>query len=169
MARRKDEFKLSKRIKDKLKDQEKLKEELANGKTIQEIIEFSDETMAEFYKAAHHLFDNRRFLDAANAFLFLVTLNPHVHEYWLGLGMSAQMCKEYEAAVDAYEMAAICEIESPVPYFYLAKCLFAMHERESTLQALDLAIEYAENNDQFEELKREAIKAREILLKSGEG
>ena len=57
--------------------------------------------------------------------------------------MSTQLCHEYEAAIDAYELAAICDISSPIPYFYLAKCLFAIHDRESALKALDLAIETA--------------------------
>jgi type III secretion system low calcium response chaperone LcrH/SycD len=145
-----------------------LKKELAAGKTAQEIMEFSDVTMAKFYKAAYHLFENRHYSDAANAFLFLVTLNPHNHDYWLGLGMATQMYGDYEAAIDAYEMAAITDVESPVPYFYLAKCLFAIHDRESALQALDLALEYADDRPEFFDLKNQAIAARKLLIREKE-
>ncbi|MBA3816801.1 MAG: SycD/LcrH family type III secretion system chaperone [Parachlamydiaceae bacterium] len=162
------EFKISKKIKQKLKNKALLKKEFAEGKTAQQIMGFTDETMAKFYKAAYHLFENRHHSDAANAFLFLVTLNPYNHDYWLGLGMSTQMCGDYEAAIDAYEMAAISDISSPVPYFYLAKCLFAMHDRESALQALDLALEYAGDSSEYEELKQQANAARTILLKHQE-
>lgn len=160
------EFKISKKIKQKLKNKGLLKKELAAGKTAQEIMGFTNETMAKFYKAAYHLFENRHHSDAANAFLFLVTLNPYNHDYWLGLGMSTQMCGDYESAVDAYEMAAISDICSPVPYFYLAKCLFAMHDRESALQALDLALEYAGDSPEYIDLKQQAKAARTILLKN---
>lgn len=159
------EFKISKKIKQKLKNKTLLKKEFAEGKTAQEIMGFTDETMAKFYKAAYHLFENRHHTDAANAFLFLVTLNPYNHDYWLGLGMSTQMSGDYDAAVDAYEMAAICDICSPVPYFYLAKCLFAMHDRESALQALDLAMEYAGDIPEYADLKQQARTARMMLLK----
>ena len=159
------EFKLSKKVKEKLKNKKLLKKELASGKTAQEIMGFSDETMAKFYKAAYHLFENRRFSDAENAFLFLVTLNPYNHDYWLGLGMTTQLCGDYEAAIDAYEMAAINNIESPVPYFYLAKCLFAMHDRESALQALELALEYAADQPEYDDLKKQAIAAKSLLVK----
>lgn len=159
------EFKVSKKVREKLKDKEFLKRELAAGKTAQEIMGFSNETMAKFYKAAYHLFENRHHSDAANAFLFLVTLNPYNHDYWLGLGMSTQMCGDYEAAIDAYEMAAINDINSPVPYFYLAKCLFAIHDRESALQALDLALENAGDNPEYVTLKEQAKKARSLLAK----
>lgn len=159
------DFKLSKRAKAKLKDKKKLKKELAEGKTAQEILGFSDEVMAKFYRASYRLFENRHYSDAADAFLFLVTLNPYNHEYWLGLGMSTQLNGDYELAVDAYEMAAVCHLDSPIPYFYLAKCLFAIHDRESALQALDLAIEYSGDSLQFQELKEQAETAKALLLK----
>lgn len=162
-----DEFKLSKKAKSRLKDKEWLKKELAKGKTPQEILEFSDEVMAKFYQAAYRLFEHKRYTDAANAFLFLVTLNTHNHDYWLGLGMSTQMNGDYESAIDAYEMAAATDISSPVPYFYLAKCLFAMHDRTSALQALELALDCAGDNEEYAELRKQAIAAKALLEKHG--
>ena len=161
------EFKISKKVRERLKDKKWLKQELANGRTAQEILEFSDITMAKFYGAAYRLFEHRHYVDAANAFLFLVTLNPYNHDYWLGLGMATQLNGDFEGAIDAYEMAAICELENPIPYFYLAKCLFAMHERDSALEALDLALEYASGRGEYEQLRREAKAARVLLLKHG--
>lgn len=159
------EFQLSAVAKQKLKNKKLLQQELANGKTAQEILEFSDETMGKFFRAAYVLFEHQRYQDAANAFLFLATLNPHHHEYWLGLGMATQMNRDYESAIDAYELSAICDISSPVPYFYLAKCLFAIHDRESALQALNLAIETAGDIEEFSELKIQAEQAKELLLR----
>jgi type III secretion system low calcium response chaperone LcrH/SycD len=161
-----EEFKLSKKAKAKLKNKELLKKELADGKTPQEILGFKDSTMAKFYRAAYQLFEHKRYIDAANAFLFLVTLNTYNHDYWLGLGMSAQMCGDYESAIDAYEMAAITDVESPVPYFYLAKCLFAIHDRESALQAIDLALEYAEGKELYRDLVKQAHAAKALLLRN---
>ena len=159
------EFRLSDTTKVRLKDKQLLKKELAEGRTAQEIMSFSDATMSKFYQAAHLLFERQHYEDAANAFFFLTTLNPHYHEYWLGLGMSTQLSQDYEAAIDAYELAALCDLSSPVPYFYLAKCLFAIHDRENALQALDLAIENAENRKEYAELKQQAEFAKKTLLK----
>lgn len=160
------EFKISKKIKEKIKDKALLKKEIAAGKSAQDILGFDDGTMAKFYGAAYHLFENRHYADAANAFLFLVTLNPYNHDYWLGLGMATQMTGDFEAAVDSYEMAAICELDNPVPYFYLAKCLFAMHDRDSALQALDIAIEQSQDKDEYSDLKHQAEAARKLIHKS---
>lgn len=159
------EFRLSPEVKRKLQDKEMLKNELAEGKSAQEIVGYSEETMSKFYKAAYHLFENRHYEGAANAFLFLATLNPYNYEYWLGLGMATQMYGDYSAAVDAYEMAAISDPVNPVPYFYLSKCFFALHERKEALQALDLAVEYAGDLEQYSELKEQALLAKKILMK----
>lgn len=157
---------LSKKAQLKLKDKEGLlKEELAAGKTLQEILEASNETMAQFYKAARSLFENGKYVEAANGFLFLVIMNSHNHDYWLGLGMATQMCSDFESAINAYEMAAVYDVENPIPYFYLAKCLFAMHERQSALLALDIAIQYSDDLPEFQDLKKQALEAQSLLQK----
>ncbi len=158
------EFKVSKEIQKKLNDKEWLQKEFAKGRTAQEIMGFSDDAMAKFYHAAYHLFEKEKYSEAADAFLFLVTLNPKNPEFWLGLGMATQMSGNFEDAIDAYEMAAYYKLDDPVPYFYLAKCLFAIDDRENALQALDLAVEYASDQMEFAELKQQAIKARNILI-----
>ncbi len=81
--------------------------------------------------------------------------------------MATQMCQDYEAAIDAYELAAIADIANPVPYFYLAKCLFAIHDRENALQALDLAIETANDLEKYADLKQQAEVAKQIILRHG--
>jgi len=159
------EFEISKEARKKLKNKKWLKKALSEGMTPQEILEFSDETMNKFYVAACKLFENKRYMDAANAFLFLVTLNSYHYDYWLGLGAATQRCGDYEAAIDAYEMAAICHLESPEPYFHLAKCLFAMHDRDSALQAIDLAIEYSDGRDEYFDVHKQALAAKALLLK----
>lgn len=159
------EFRISKKVQKLLQNKELLKKELAKGKSAQEIMGFSDEAMAKFYKAARYLFENSHFAGAADAFLFLATLNPYNYEYWLGLGMSMQKCNQFDTAIDAYELAAICEPDTPVPYFYLAKCFFAVHERSNADLALDLALEYAGDLEQYAELRKQAKQAKALLSK----
>jgi type III secretion system low calcium response chaperone LcrH/SycD len=159
------EFRFSSEIKQQIKDRAALKKELILGKTPQELAHFSHATMAKFYQAAYQLFEQKKYKEAADAFLFLATFNPHFHDYWLGLGMATQLLHDYEGAIDAYELAALCDMTNPTPYFYLAKCLFAIHDRESAMQALDLAIETASQDEAYEELRQQAEHARDILLR----
>ena len=141
-----------------------LQKAFADGQTPQQVIGFSQQAMAELYRGAYLLFQQHEYAKATEAFLFLATLNVHNHDYWLGLGMSTQMCHHYEEAIDAYEMAALCDLASPIPYFYLAKCLFAIHDRASALQAIELAIEMADDNDEYADLKQQAKAAQRTLI-----
>lgn len=154
---------LSDAVRKKLAEEGRLHSELVAGKRPQEILELNDEEMAELYGKANALFHAKKYDEARNAFFFLVTLNPDNYEFWLGLGMATQMEKDFEAAIDAYEVAAIRELDNPVPYFYLAKCLFAIHDRPNAKEALDLAIEYAGDRPEFASLKEQAILARKLL------
>lgn len=137
---------------------------ISQGKRIQELVGFSDEEMDTFYVAAGDLYNEHKYADAVDAFLFLATLSPNHGEYWIGLGMSLQRCEHHEEAVSAYELAAICNLDDPVSYFHLSKCLFAMHERDNALQAIELAIELSEDREEYDELHHQALVARTIIL-----
>lgn len=149
----------------KLQDKTWIKKQLIKGKKVHQILGFSDAVMDIFYDKACGLYKNSLFSDSADAFFFLVTLNPYNQDYWLGYGSSTQRCEDYDRAIGAYEMAAICQLENPIPYFHMAKCLFAIHERESALQAIELSLEYAEGLDEFGDLYQQAKAAKSMLLK----
>lgn len=158
-------FTFKKEEKEKLLRKNYLRKQLAKGKTPQEILKISTEEMANLYKTACHLFETHAYKEAGNGFLFLISLNAHQYHYWLGLGMATQMQGNFEPAIDCYEMAAIYEVESPTPYFYLAKCLYAMHERQSAEQALEIAIQYADDIPEYQDLKAQAQEAVDLLHK----
>jgi type III secretion system low calcium response chaperone LcrH/SycD len=160
------EFNIPELIQSKMTNRKAIQSELASGKNGQEVLGLSDSLMAKLYGAAYHLFDTKRHAEAINAFLFLANLNPSKHEYWLGLGMSTQLSGNFEGAIDAYEIAALCELDNPTAYFYLAKCLFAIHDRTSALEALELAVEYSEDKVEYAELRQQAKAARDSLLKN---
>lgn len=138
---------------------------LSTGKEVAEVLQVSPETISVMYRHALTLFKEEKYQDALDAFLLLNFLDQNNHDIWLGLGMSLQMRKRYESAIIAYELAAIHDPESPVPYFYLAKCLFAIHEHETALDAIELAIGLSEDKNEFFELNKQARSAKESLLR----
>lgn len=158
------EFHLSDAVREKLCNKSHIINELKGGKKGQEIIEFSDETMQKLYKNACHLLEEKKYSEASCAFLFLGALSTQDEKNWIGLGMSLQFEHDYETAIDAYEMAALCDVDNPIPYLYLAKCFFAIHERDSALQAFDMAIEKAEGKEQYAVIKEQAEQAKKLLI-----
>ena len=159
------DFKIPKKIQKKLENETWLKKELEKGRSAQEILGFTDEVMASFYAAAHHLLERDCYADAINAFFFLATLNSRNFEYWLGLGMAMQASGQFEESIDALEMAAMLEPESPLAFFYLAKSLYSVGERENALEAIEIALECADGKELYREIKFQALKVKELLLR----
>lgn len=140
-----------------------IKKDLAEGRTAQEILEIPQEEFNSYLAVAEFFLKDERYSDATDVLLFLVTLNPHYTNAWILLGLSLKGGEFFEEAIDALEMAAFCALEDPRPYLYLGSCLFAIHERETALEALEMAIEYSEGFSEWEDVYKEAVKAKERL------
>lgn len=156
------EFAIPQEVVETLRDPEVIKQYVEEGKTFQEIIGYEDATMEKFYAAAYRLFERGEFRQAADAFIFLTTLNPYTHKYWLGLGMAEQSTEEFEAALVAYAMAVMIQVSNPIPHFHSATCYYRMGDKNSAAQSLDLAIEQAGDQAEYAELCKaaEAFKQR---------
>ena len=158
-----EEFTIPKEAKERLSNPKILHDLLSKGKTFQEIIGYSFATMEKFYSRAHHLYQDQRYEDAADAFMFLTTLNPNVHNYWLGLGMSEHMNEEYDAALIAYGMAIMTDVENPLPHYHSASCYNALQDKENALAAVELAIAYAGDKPEHAPIKQRALAAKDFL------
>lgn len=124
---------------DNLKTPEVVRKYIDQGKSLQEIIGYSDDVMDELYQSACMVFKEGHFQEAQDGFLFLTTLNPYVYAYWLGLAMSYQHLEEYEQAILAYECAIAIHQEKPAPYFFVGVCHQLIGETQQALSNLDKA------------------------------
>lgn len=141
-----------------------VREQLHAKKSLQDVLEIPTNTMDQFYLLACEMLKNKKISESSQAFLFLVFLNSSRYDYWLGLGSARQLQGDYEGAIDAFEMSAMIQPIHPVPYFYLSKCLFSMHDRIHALQAIELAIEYSQDNQEFDEIYRQALLAKSLII-----
>jgi type III secretion system low calcium response chaperone LcrH/SycD len=157
------EFQIPKEALEKLQDPHYIKKQMDEGKTFQEILGYSIETMERFYEAAHVLFQKQQYEEASDAFIFLTVLNPGVHNYWLGLGMSEQLNEEYDAALMAYNMAIATNSDNPLPHYHSASCYYALHDKHNARIALEAAIKCADEGDLS--IKSHAEKALDRLDK----
>lgn len=151
-----DPFRISAKLMDQLREEGWLEKQLKEGKSLQEIVEFSDGTMQKFYEVAYHLFQAGKDQDAADAFLFLSTLNPAVHIFWVGLGMAEQCLQHYEEALSAYAMASLTEMEDPLPYYHSAACYHALQDNENCRKSIEMALHYFEGKPEYAALKETA-------------
>lgn len=159
-----DEFHIPESGREILEDPEKLQQYVKSGKTIQEMIGFSQQTMHKFYSAACRLFEKQKYEEASDAFIFLTTMNPFVHSYWLGLGMSEHMIEAYSEALLAYNMAIVVDKTNPISYYHAASCHRALNDVEKALISLNHSIHAAGNNETYAQIKNQALSARKSML-----
>lgn len=160
-----EQFEIAPQILELIKDKESLSIKLKEGKSLGEALGLSSQAAALLYRSARDLFTEHAYPEATKSFLFLTTIDPDNFDYWIGLGMSTQMCGDYEGGIDAYEMAAFLNVENPISYFYLSKCFFAVHDRENAKRALEMAIENSGDNPEYDSLKAQAQAALHMLEK----
>lgn len=162
-----EEFKIPEEAIENLKDLQAIREQMKGGETFQEIIGYTPEAMEKFYQIACKLFERQEYEKSANAFVFLTTLNPMVHGYWLGLGMSEQLDGGYQGALLAYAMAILTNVENPIPYYHSASCYQLLDDRENALCSLEMAIKCAEGKEEYVGLKEQAIKVKKAFQDGG--
>jgi len=144
-----------------------LRKYIEEGKSLQDIIGYSDDLMQKLYTTAYNIFQEGRYQESQDAFLFLTTLNPFVYGYWLGLAMSYQFLEEYEQAVLSYECAVNVEPLNPVPYYYSACCHYLLNQKAEALHDLQLLDEKAKKQSHEEkEIVAKAKALREKIMRS---
>lgn len=129
-----------------LQDEEKLAQLMQEGKTFQEIVGFEDKTLWKFYEAAEQLYEAKRYDDAADAYLFVSTLNPYVPDFWIGLGTSQQMQGKFEDALASYTTAIEVFPTHIMPYMFAAKCCLETKDFDEAAKVFDGAIKFAKEN-----------------------
>lgn len=161
-----EEYKIPEEALEKLKDPEVIRKQVKEGKTFQEIIGYSTETMEKFYGIARSLFERQEYNKAADAFVFLTTINPYVHNYWLGLGMSEQLNGGFQGALLAYAMAILTNPENPAAHYQSASCYRSLGDTKNAIMSFELAARCSGEEEEYSALKSQAEAAIKALKKS---
>ncbi len=159
-----DEFHFKKNLKEM--ESQDIAKLVVEGKTFQEIVGFSDETMEKFYETARQLYFEQRFEEAKTAFQFLTTINPYVSEFWLGLAETQQANQEYQVAISAYTMAIAMDPESIPAYLMAIECCLETQGFSQAYSFVKQALNYARSHPSSvvsHELRMEALKAQKNI------
>lgn len=149
---------------DELK-KEKLTEEQAmdlaerfveEGQTFQTLAGISDETMEAVYALAFNQYNNGKYEDADKLFSFLTTFDPTMKKFWMGLAATRQMRKDYENAINCYSMAAVLDIEDPLPPLRAADCHLILGNRTQAINALTEAVRWSADQEKYAEVNERA-------------
>ena len=111
------------------------------GKTLQELVPFSDEELVNFHQEGAERFNKGLYDDACDIFLFLTQVNPKVGSFWYGLGMAEEKANHIQNALNAFILAAELETSTLVPYLHAATCFLSLDKVKEAKEFLQHALE----------------------------
>jgi type III secretion system low calcium response chaperone LcrH/SycD len=136
---------------------------LLKKESLQQTFGISAVEMEEVYSEAYAFYQDNNYPQAVSSFQRLVWLNPYTVKYWMGLGASLQLLKQYERALYAYAVWALLECENPYPHFHAFECYSASKNKEESAKALALAYKRTLGKAAFKGLQKEIEVLRECL------
>ncbi len=132
--------------------------------TLQEVKGFSDEQMEAIYSIGYNLYQVGKYQDAVQVFSWLGVFNPFMSKYWLGLGASLQMLKNFENALNAYAVAAITSVpEDPVPHLHAGECYLGMDNLDEAAKAFQMAVDFSKDKPQYAKVFHKAQVFHDII------
>ncbi len=137
-----------------IQDGDKMFEILAHQQTLQAVFGFADDVLLDMYEVAFGLFEQKRYSECIDAFIFLTTINPNVSSFWLGLGSALQMEARLDEALAAYRIAITKDPERLDSYLYAARCCVQMKEYEEGQKICDTALAMASKHPEQESLAK---------------
>lgn len=109
----------------------------------------SKDSEKELYSMAYSFYNNGKFQEALDCFLFLVRANADTVKYWIGFAATHQRLKNYHEAIGAYAVAALLDAENPQIHMYAADCFFALNDGTQALDALKTAESLANGQEKY--------------------
>lgn len=129
---------------------------LKQDASIKKVAAISDEKEEGIYGQAYLMYKTGRYMESAEIFRLLITINPKEPKYMMGLGACFHMMKEYPSAISTYTMATALDIYSPIAHFHLSDCYIQVGDPISAESALKTAIERAGSKPEFKSLREKS-------------
>jgi len=104
--------------------------------TFQKAMGVTEEEMRAIYREAYFHYQKEEYEKASHLFRALAILNPFRPEYWLGLGGSLQLMKEFAKAVEAYGVLVHLSPEDPTPHQHAYECYQELGNKDDAELAL---------------------------------
>lgn len=139
-------------------DTEALIKALEEGKSIYELLGYTEKSLNVFYHAVRHLLENKEFERARDVCYFLVTIAPGVSQFWVSLGQCDANLKAYESAF--YELSKAIEVDPTEvnAYSNIIDLLQETHEFDKATGLCDAGVQFA--LEHREESWAEILRAR---------
>ena len=136
---------------------------IESGCTLRDIQGLTNENMEGLYALAYSEYNQGKYDKAQELFQLLCQLDHLEKKYWVGLGATRQMLKDYSNAIDAYSVAVMFDLNDPVPPMHAAECHLASGNREEAVSGFQYAIDAAGSRPQYQPIKSQAEARIELI------
>ncbi len=138
---------------------------LKKGIMPKQALQISDDTMEAIYTQAYTLYNQSKYRDASYIFRLLMLLDFTTPKYVLGLAACAHRLQDFTNAANLYFLCAALEPTNPMPHFHATDCYMQLGANEIASYSLQLAIETAGDQPQYQAIKQRAELMKEALDK----
>ena len=137
---------------------------MARGKTLQEILEVSDETLRSLYTLSRYLYEHQFYEEACGAFYLLSLLNPSYSTFWMGLGNCEYILQRYQEALSAYVFASqVDPADSLSRTFLRRRCHLSLGNLAAATASISIAEMSCTNPASLEQVKKQAEEVRKDI------
>jgi len=120
---------------------ELLWEAVISGATLKEIQGVPDSVMESIYAHAYKFYQIGRLDDAETFFRFLTLYDAYHSDYLMGLAATLQQKKQYQSAIDSYQLARALAKEDYRPLLYTGQCYLFLKNKEQARASFTSLIE----------------------------
>lgn len=132
------------------------------GTATQGVQTFDHVSQESVYAIAYAMYEKGKYEDSSSLFRILSFLDMESVKYWMGLGASQQMLKNYDEALKAYAFAAFLNEQDPYAHFHAAECFILQENIDQGLVALESAYKVAENKAEHKALVNQIVLMRQL-------
>lgn len=150
-------------VKKAFQDEQQMISSMSEGKTLQNLFNFTAEELTNFYLIGLDLFHQTHYEDASNVFLLLTQLNPLIGNFWSGLALSEEKRGELQDASNAYLFAAGLEEETLAPHIDAIRCLLLLKQEQEAKRILQIAQERVKTEESLKKFKPEIDKLSKLI------
>lgn len=126
------------------------------GYTFKDFAEIGDEQMEAVYAYAFNLVDQEQYREAGELLAWLAGMDQFQPKYMIGLGICRQQLKEYVGAIEAFAIAALLELENPIPPIRAAECYLALGKLDEAQSGVKAALHWAAARPEHEAVRERA-------------
>lgn len=121
---------------------------LLSGRTVAQAAGISQKTLEGLYALAHGLYSSGNYADAQVMFQALSIYAPNEYRFWMGLAGCRQALEQYQAAVEAYQMAAVAaELKNPEPLLFAVHCLIKLGHKDEAVVGIETLLHMGSDDD----------------------